>query len=174
MFGDICLSLVDATFPGHLLHTNADYKCMLIPLLTFTKISIISKPQESRISLIICRAMPTVATFLGLAISGAAMASGAALGAYNVDPNSISVSGLSSGGFMSAQLGVAYSDTFKVGFGVFAGGPYDCARGQSVRHGPNPRNSHFQFQYPRYADAKSSTLLACTTKTHPSRPPSPT
>ncbi|KAH1555235.1 hypothetical protein LV164_007362 [Aspergillus fumigatus] len=75
--------------------------------------------------------MPTVATFLGLAISGAAMASGAALGAYNVDPNSISVSGLSSGGFMSAQLGVAYSDTFKVGFGVFAGGPYDCARGQS-------------------------------------------
>jgi poly(3-hydroxybutyrate) depolymerase len=59
-------------------------------------------------------------------------AEAAALGAYNVDPNSVSVSGLSSGGFMSVQLGVAYSDTFKVGFGVFAGGPYDCARNQYV------------------------------------------
>ncbi|KAL1960134.1 hypothetical protein VTO42DRAFT_306 [Malbranchea cinnamomea] len=63
---------------------------------------------------------------LGLATSTSA----AALGAYNVDPNSVSVSGLSSGGFMAAQLGVAYSDTFKTGFGVFAGGPYDCARAQ--------------------------------------------
>ncbi|RHZ44084.1 putative polyhydroxybutyrate depolymerase [Aspergillus thermomutatus] len=75
--------------------------------------------------------MPSFATFLGLALSGAASASAAALGAYNIDPNSVSVSGLSSGGFMSVQLGVAYSDTFKVGFGVFAGGPYDCARDQS-------------------------------------------
>lgn len=54
------------------------------------------------------------------------------LGAYNVDPRSVSVSGFSSGGFMTVQLGVAYSDTFKVGFGVFAGGPYDCARNQNV------------------------------------------
>lgn len=62
----------------------------------------------------------------------AATASAAALGAYNVAHNTVSVSGLSSGGFMSVQLGVAYSDTFNVGFGVFAGGPYDCARAQSV------------------------------------------
>jgi poly(3-hydroxybutyrate) depolymerase len=53
------------------------------------------------------------------------------LAAYNVDPNSVSVSGLSSGGFMAAQLGVAYSSTFKIGFGVFAGGPFDCARNQN-------------------------------------------
>jgi poly(3-hydroxybutyrate) depolymerase len=58
--------------------------------------------------------------------------SAAALGSYNVDPNSVSVSGLSSGGFMSVQLGVAYSNTFKTGFGVFAGGPFDCARNQPV------------------------------------------
>ncbi|SPN98941.1 related to polyhydroxybutyrate depolymerase [Cephalotrichum gorgonifer] len=64
---------------------------------------------------------------LGLASPGAL---GAPLGAYNVDANSVSVSGLSSGGFMSAHLGIAYSDTFKTGFGVFAGGPYDCARNQ--------------------------------------------
>jgi len=55
----------------------------------------------------------------------------AALAAYNANPALVSVSGLSSGGFMSAQLGVAYSGTFKLGFGVFAGGPDDCARAQS-------------------------------------------
>lgn len=55
-----------------------------------------------------------------------------ALGAYNVDSSAVSVSGLSSGGFMSAQLGVAYSNVFQVGFGVFAGGPFDCARNQAV------------------------------------------
>lgn len=56
----------------------------------------------------------------------------ATLKAYSVDAESVSVSGLSAGGFMSVQLGVAYSDTFKTGFGVFAGGPYDCARDQPV------------------------------------------
>ncbi|KAK4502432.1 hypothetical protein PRZ48_005857 [Zasmidium cellare] len=49
---------------------------------------------------------------------------------HHVDPNSVSVSGFSSGGFMAAQLGVAYSELFKAGFGVFAGGPYDCGRDQ--------------------------------------------
>ena len=29
------------------------------------------------------------------------------------------------------MLGVAYSGTFKTGFGVFAGGPFDCARNQN-------------------------------------------
>src|SRR4029077_136787 len=46
------------------------------------------------------------------------------------NPNGVSVSGLSSGGFMAAQLGVAYSGTFQAGVGVFAGGPFDCARNQ--------------------------------------------
>ncbi|KAA8643914.1 hypothetical protein EYZ11_005470 [Aspergillus tanneri] len=55
----------------------------------------------------------------------------AALDAYNVDPNYVSVSGLSSGGFMAAQLAIAHSDTFSTGFGVFAGGPFDCARAQT-------------------------------------------
>ena len=54
------------------------------------------------------------------------------LGSYNVDPGSSSISGFSSGGFMTVQLGVAYSDVFNVGFGIFAGGHYDCARNQSV------------------------------------------
>lgn len=65
-------------------------------------------------------------------LAGMTPAAGAAnpLSAYDVDPATASVSGLSSGGFMAAQLGVAYSNTFKTGFGVFAGGPFDCARNQ--------------------------------------------
>lgn len=57
-------------------------------------------------------------------------AKAAPLQSYNVDPAMVSVSGLSSGGFMAAQLGIAHSSVFTRGFGVFAGGPYDCARNQ--------------------------------------------
>ena len=49
------------------------------------------------------------------------------LGTYNIDPARISVSGFSAGGFFAMQLGIAYSSTFR-GVGIFAGGPYDCAR----------------------------------------------
>jgi poly(3-hydroxybutyrate) depolymerase len=49
-----------------------------------------------------------------------------ALPQYNVDKAQISVSGLSSGGFMAHQLGWAHSSTF-MGVGVFAAGPYMCA-----------------------------------------------
>lgn len=61
----------------------------------------------------------------------AAFASSAAFAALAlpqlvIDKAQISVSGLSSGGFMAHQLGVAHSATFK-GVGVFAGGPYMCA-----------------------------------------------
>ncbi|KXT09315.1 hypothetical protein AC579_268 [Pseudocercospora musae] len=58
----------------------------------------------------------------------AAMSS--ALGPYNIDPSLVSVSGFSAGGFMAVQLGIAYSSVFQAGLGVFAGGPYDCARNQ--------------------------------------------
>lgn len=49
-----------------------------------------------------------------------------ALKGYGATPDQTSVSGLSSGGFMTAQLHVAYSDKF-IGAGVLAGGPYYCA-----------------------------------------------
>jgi poly(3-hydroxybutyrate) depolymerase len=48
------------------------------------------------------------------------------LPALNIDTAQITVSGLSSGGFMANQLGYAYPSIFK-GVGVFAGGPYMCA-----------------------------------------------
>ena len=66
------------------------------------------------------------------AMGGQGSSQASALGSYNVDSGSVSVSGLSAGGFVAAQLGIAYSDVFKSGFGIFAGGPYDCARDQMV------------------------------------------
>ncbi|MBX3657930.1 MAG: hypothetical protein KIS62_03410 [Ramlibacter sp.] len=66
-------------------------------------------------------------TLIAVAALGCGAASAAVnLGQYNVDTSKISVSGLSSGGFMANQLGYAYSSTF-MGVGVFAGGPYMCA-----------------------------------------------
>ncbi|WP_295381144.1 PHB depolymerase family esterase [uncultured Pseudacidovorax sp.] len=50
----------------------------------------------------------------------------------NIDPAQVSVSGVSSGGYMAVQLHVAYSATFTKGAGVVAGGPYYCAEGSVV------------------------------------------
>ncbi len=69
----------------------------------------------------ILRGIAGVAAF----VSSAAFAA-AALPQLVIDKAQITVSGLSSGGFMANQLGVAHSATFK-GVGVFAGGPYMCA-----------------------------------------------
>lgn len=67
---------------------------------------------------------------LMLAAVAAALATPAAaqvtLGQYNIDTGKTTVSGLSAGGFMANQLGIAYSSTF-MGVGVFAAGPYMCA-----------------------------------------------
>lgn len=49
------------------------------------------------------------------------------LSALNIEPGTVTVSGLSSGGFMSVQMHVAYSSLVS-GVGVFAGGPYYCAQ----------------------------------------------
>ncbi len=51
------------------------------------------------------------------------------LPSLTIDPSEVSVSGLSSGGFMAVQAHVAYSATFKRGAGVVAGGPYYCSEG---------------------------------------------
>jgi hypothetical protein len=49
------------------------------------------------------------------------------LGALNIQEGSVTVSGLSSGGFMSVKIHVAYSSLIN-GVGVFSGGPYYCAQ----------------------------------------------
>jgi len=50
------------------------------------------------------------------------------LPAYGADATALTVSGVSSGGFMAVQFHVAHSASVK-GAGVIAGGPYYCAQG---------------------------------------------
>jgi poly(3-hydroxybutyrate) depolymerase len=68
-----------------------------------------------------------VATAL-LATTPAKSADLAALPALNAPIGESSVSGLSSGAFMAAQLGTAWSSIIR-GVGIVAGGPPDCAQG---------------------------------------------
>ena len=54
------------------------------------------------------------------------------LPALNIDIRETSISGLSSGAFMSVQFQVAYSSIVK-GAGIVAGGPYFCSQGNPLR-----------------------------------------
>jgi len=54
------------------------------------------------------------------------------LPALGADVRQITVSGISSGGYMSVQFHVAHSDRVS-GAGILAGGPYECAEGSSFR-----------------------------------------
>jgi hypothetical protein len=64
----------------------------------------------------------------GFAAPASVLGATVALPRFHVDLGQTSVSGLSSGGFMAVQFGVAYSSIIK-GVGVIAGGPYYCAQG---------------------------------------------
>ena len=71
-------------------------------------------------------------------------------GGLGLDRGTVTVSGLSSGGFFAHQFHVAHSDLV-TGAGILAGGPYGC-----VETIPNP--------YWPYAplDRLSAALVACT------------
>jgi len=56
----------------------------------------------------------------------------ATLVTYNIDASRISVSGLSSGAHMAAQLHMAHSEIFN-GLAMVGGGPYYCSRGELSR-----------------------------------------
>ena len=73
----------------------------------------------------VTKLMATAAVLLSL-IAGTSAPRAAALERYGVDPERVTVSGLSSGAYMAVQLSVAYSSVFR-GVGVIAGGPYGCA-----------------------------------------------
>jgi poly(3-hydroxybutyrate) depolymerase len=64
----------------------------------------------------------------GICLFWSAAASTDQLQSYNVDPTQISVSGISSGGYMAQQFHVAFSKAV-MGAGIIAGGPYYCAQG---------------------------------------------
>jgi poly(3-hydroxybutyrate) depolymerase len=68
-----------------------------------------------------------VAASLAFAVSASA-AVAAPLPALEIDASDVTVSGLSSGGYMATQLHLAWSSVFK-GVGVIAAGPYYCAQG---------------------------------------------
>jgi len=69
---------------------------------------------------------------VALATGGTGIAQAAStLGAYNVNPNTVTVAGISSGGFMAVQLQVAYSSHF-FGTAVLAGGTYYCAQDNEI------------------------------------------
>lgn len=67
-----------------------------------------------------------------VALLGGAASAAVNLPQLNIDTTQTTVSGLSSGGFMAAQLHVAYSATFAKGAGIVAGGPFYCAEGSIV------------------------------------------
>src|ERR1700751_4545651 len=73
--------------------------------------------------------LPTVG--LLSAVSSAGGADLVSLPSFNIDTNHISVSGLSSGGYMAVQFEVAFSSILK-GAGIIAGGPYYCAQGNEI------------------------------------------
>lgn len=78
-------------------------------------------------------ALAVALTFaLTMAVSPLAAEDTAPLGSYGIDPEAVSVSGISSGGFMAVQLHVAFSARYS-GVGVVAGGPFFCAEGSATR-----------------------------------------
>lgn len=60
-----------------------------------------------------------------------AIAAHSKLPSYNINPQQITISGLSSGGFMAVQMHFAFSSIFK-GAAIFAGGPFYCAQSSMI------------------------------------------
>jgi hypothetical protein len=82
-------------------------------------------------------AVKTALAVGGAFLSSAVLATVVTLPKYNVGFSNVSVSGISSGGYMAAQMHVAYSKTIKKGAGVIAGGPVYCSQGNvSIATGP--------------------------------------
>src|ERR1700738_2513815 len=84
-----------------------------------------SAKWKSRSLAIVTALAGALGTCTALAASGSAAT---AFTAYNAGPHSVTVAGISSGGYMAVQLQVAFSQSI-FGTAVFAGGPYYCAQG---------------------------------------------
>ncbi len=74
------------------------------------------------------RAAITVCVLLAARAAAGAPALEELAAGVKIDASQISVSGISSGGFMAHQFHVAHSEHI-IGAGIVAGGPYYCARG---------------------------------------------
>src|SRR4051794_33529070 len=86
-----------------------------------------------------------VAALISL-LSASALGVVVTLPKYNVSVSQVSVSGISSGGYMAVQMHFAYSKTIRKGAGVIAAGPMYCSEGNVlIAEGPcmantGPRN----------------------------------
>ena len=81
------------------------------------------------------RRTAAAAVTLAVALAIAALAAAAPLPALprlNIEPGGITVSGLSAGGYMATQLELSHSALLR-GAGIFAAGPWFCARGSLIR-----------------------------------------
>lgn len=77
------------------------------------------------------RVLTTLFALLAAASFGCFAAEPRPLPALNVDIKQTSVSGISSGGFMSVQFQIAHSNIVR-GAGIVAGGPYNCSQNDMV------------------------------------------
>ncbi|MFD2191476.1 prolyl oligopeptidase family serine peptidase [Pistricoccus aurantiacus] len=77
-------------------------------------------------------ALAILSAGLGLCASALAEEEPPSLESLHIDPDRISVMGVSSGGYMATQLAVAYPEVFS-GLGVFAAGPWGCSQGELSR-----------------------------------------
>ncbi|MCB1962446.1 MAG: poly(3-hydroxybutyrate) depolymerase [Rhodocyclaceae bacterium] len=78
------------------------------------------------------RPTPRLTTLLLLTALSASAHAAPPLPALGAHSEAITVSGISSGGYMAVQFHVAHSSTVD-GAGVLAGGPYECAEGSTWR-----------------------------------------
>jgi poly(3-hydroxybutyrate) depolymerase len=85
--------------------------------------------METKMAFTFGNAVRTVLTVGGALLSSAVFATVVTLPKYNVSVSTVSVSGISSGGYMAAQMHFAYSKTIRKGAGVIAGGPVYCSQG---------------------------------------------
>jgi hypothetical protein len=88
--------------------------------------SLQSLPSRSVAYCLAAAVVLSVSAVLPAAAQTAARPPVAKLHRYNVDPNSITVSGVSSGGYMANQVHVAFSKHV-IGAGIVAAGPFRCS-----------------------------------------------
>ncbi|MDR1424760.1 MAG: poly(3-hydroxybutyrate) depolymerase [Azoarcus sp.] len=76
------------------------------------------------------------------------------LPALGASAENLTVSGLSSGGFMAVQFHVAHSALVR-GAGILAGGPYYCAKGSMTRAVTSCMSPNFLMPVPKAADLRA-------------------
>jgi poly(3-hydroxybutyrate) depolymerase len=92
---------------------------------------------------------------LALALVAARALAADALPGFDADTREVTVSGVSSGGYMAVQFHVAHSRVVR-GAGAVAAGPYDCARGSAWTASFNCMSPSDWFPLPAMASLKSN------------------